>query len=107
MLIIHPDDARSRGITNGDTVKVSNGRGAFVGSAVVSRYNERRRCELSGSLVRGFAILQERGEFDQFGPGRKLGPTFNDNLVEVAKIDDDAIVALAANSRQPALLEHA
>lgn len=33
---IHPDDAKARGITDGDVVRVFNGRGSFLAGAIVS-----------------------------------------------------------------------
>jgi anaerobic selenocysteine-containing dehydrogenase len=109
VLIIHPDDAQFRGIVNGDTVKVSNDRGAFVGSAVISA--DTMKGVVASFLGHWSADSRSKSAVNSISSDRvaNLGraPTFNDNLVEVAKIDDDAIVALAANSRQPALLEHA
>ncbi|MET4239747.1 molybdopterin oxidoreductase family protein [Bradyrhizobium sp. RT10b] len=109
VLIMHPDDAQSRGIVNGDTVKVSNDRGAFVGSAVVSA--DTMKGVVASFLGHWSADSKSKSAVNSISSDRvaNMGraPTFNDNLVEVAKIDNDAIVALAANSRQPAPLEHA
>jgi hypothetical protein len=64
--------------------------------------------KFSRSLVHGFKI-QERRAFVNSDRVANMGcaPTFNDNLVQVAKIDEDAVAALASKSRQPVLMEHA
>lgn len=86
-LEMHPSDARPRGVRNGDTVRVFNGRGSFLARAVVAETVKR-------GVVVTFSIWWNKHTAERkncnavtstaltdFG----AGATFFDNLVEVER----------------------
>lgn len=109
ILIIHPEDAQPRGISSGDTVKVFNDRGSFIGAAIIS--TDTMRGVVASYLGHWGSDSRAKSAVNSISSDRSanLGraPTFSDNLVEVGKVDDEAIVALAAGSRRTALVGHA
>ncbi|SHF72335.1 Anaerobic selenocysteine-containing dehydrogenase [Kaistia soli DSM 19436] len=91
IIIMHPDDAGSRGISDGDAVRVFNDRGTFAGSAHVS--TDTLKGVVATYLGHWVADSQSRSAVNSISSSRtaNLGraPTFNDNLVEVAKTAGD------------------
>jgi anaerobic dimethyl sulfoxide reductase subunit A len=92
---IHPDDARARGIADGDRVRIFNGRGATV---LPARVTER--------IARGVVAIKEGAWFtpdpdgtDRRGCANVLSDdrsapcgatTYNTNQVEVARFDESS-----------------
>lgn len=88
MVLVHPDDAKARGIASGSYVRVFNDRGAFEG-----------RAELSLDVMPGLVVanvghwpsLNRSGtSVNVTSPDRHSGlgqaGTYSDNLVDVAPI---------------------
>ncbi|MBR1123149.1 molybdopterin-dependent oxidoreductase [Bradyrhizobium lablabi] len=109
ILIIHPEDARPRGIGNGDTVKVFNDRGAFIGAAILS--TDTIRGVVASYLGHWGTDSRAKSAVNSISSDRAANmgraPTFSDNLVEVAKVDSEAIEALSMGARRAAIAEHA
>ncbi|MCG8324472.1 MAG: molybdopterin oxidoreductase family protein [Thiotrichales bacterium] len=82
-VLISPDDAGSRGINNGDNVRVFNDRGAFEGVATVTDdVNAGVMVATLGywrQLNKGTVNITSSAEFCEMGNA----PTFFDNLVQV------------------------
>jgi len=88
-LRIHPDDAATRGITDGMAVRIHNDRGAFRAAAVVTP-------EVKRGVVQAPSIWWGRFTDDGMNANETTssavtdlggGATFYDNLVEVAPAD--------------------
>jgi anaerobic selenocysteine-containing dehydrogenase len=109
VLIMHPEDAQTRGISNGDAVKIFNDRGSFVGAAILS--TDTMKGVVASYLGHWGSDSRAKSAVNSISSDRTANmgraPTFNDNLVEVAKINNDNIDAVSANSRQTAPMEHA
>jgi anaerobic selenocysteine-containing dehydrogenase len=86
-IVLHPEDAAARGISAGDAVRISNGRGAFEAIAEVS------------DRVRPGVAATSKGHWAKFSGGATVnatvderdsdmggGAVFHDNRVEVAVI---------------------
>jgi anaerobic selenocysteine-containing dehydrogenase len=88
-VLLHPDDARARGIVTGAQVRVFNDRGAFVGEAWVS------------DAARPGVAMAPKQYWRRFSPGQATpnvttpevdadmagAPTFHDNRVEIVAVD--------------------
>ena len=109
VLIMHPEDARPRGISNGDAVKVFNDRGSFVGAAILS--TDTMKGVVASYLGHWGSDSKTKSAVNSVSSDRTANmgraPTFNDNLVEVAKIVDDVIQIVAPGSQQEAPVENA
>ena len=86
-LDIHPDDARTRGIANGDVVRIYNERGAFVAKA---RVTDRARPGLVVGLSIWWKKFAADGKNANEVTSQRLtdmgnAPTFYDVLVQVEK----------------------
>lgn len=68
MLVIHPDDAKARGIENGDLVRVFNQRGAC-----------RARAHVSDNIITGVVALPTGAWFGD--PGGNIDPDGNPNVL--------------------------
>lgn len=88
LVIIHPLDADTRGITDGDTVRVFNDRGGFTGAARVS--GDTMKGVVASYLGHWVVDSASKSAVNSISSSRSadLGraPTFSDNLVEVRKI---------------------
>jgi len=97
VLIIHPEDAAPRGISGGDTVKVFNDRGSFVGAALISE--DTRQGVVASYLGHWASDSESRSAVNSVSSDRTANmgraPTFSDNLVEVEKIAAASIAAVA------------
>ncbi len=84
-VLINPADASSRGVNDGDNVRVFNDRGAFEGVAnVTDDVNEGVCVATLGywrQLNNGTVNITSSAEFGEMGNC----PTFFDNLVQVEK----------------------
>ena len=88
-LLIHPEDARKRGITGGQLVRIFNDRGSFEAQAsvndavmqgiVVAPLGYWRKFSRSTSTVN----VVNASTFADLGNA----PTFSDTLVEVAAVE--------------------
>ena len=91
---IHPEDAAERGIVGGDVVRVFNDRGSFAGPAVIDDIVMKGlvmanvghwQNKASGSTVNTIT-LDKHNQLGNAG-------VYSDNLVDVAKVVDPALVA--------------
>jgi anaerobic selenocysteine-containing dehydrogenase len=98
-VFIHPDDAAARGIAEGDTVRVFNDRGAFVGPAAYEP-------DLMPGLVTANVGHWQGGGSDTGGSNTTVNAitadrhcglgnagVYGDNLVEVQKVVGEAIAS--------------
>lgn len=85
-VLINAADASTRGVDEGDTVKVFNDRGAFEGVAIITEdVNPGVVVATLGywrQLNRGTVNVVSSADFVNMGHA----PTFSDNLVEVSKV---------------------
>ncbi|MCW5624375.1 MAG: molybdopterin-dependent oxidoreductase, partial [Burkholderiales bacterium] len=109
LIVIHPEDAESRGIASGTFVRVWNARGAFEGKALVS-----------DDVMRGVVLtnigywlgLSRNGNAanivtsDQYGAMANTA-VFSDTLVEVALTDVTPVTAGAPAARAAQSVETA
>ena len=109
VLIIHPEDAQSRGISSGDTVKVFNDRGSFIGEAILS--TDTMKGVVASYLGHWGSDSRSKSAVNSISSDRTANmgraPTFNDNLVEVTKIENNVADALSSGSNETATMEHA
>jgi len=109
VLIIHPEDAQSRGISSGDTVKVFNDRGSFIGEAILS--TDTMKGVVASYLGHWGSDSRSKSAVNSISSDRTANmgraPTFNDNLVEVRKIENNVADALSSGSNETATMEHA
>ena len=81
--MINPADAQSRSISDGDTVKVFNDRGAYEGVAKITDDVNAGICLTTlgywRQLNKGTVNITSSAEFGDMGHS----PTFFDNLVQV------------------------
>ena len=79
-VVIHPDDARSTGVADGDLVQVWNDRGVFTAPARVSDDT------VPGVLVSPMGWWRDGAQFTTSQLLTRIGnaPTFNDNRVALA-----------------------
>ena len=89
-LEMHPGDARARGITTGDLVRIFNDRGAFTATARVTERARRGVVVAPSIWWRKFAPGGENANAVTSQALTDMGraATFYDCLVEVAAIDD-------------------
>jgi anaerobic selenocysteine-containing dehydrogenase len=89
VVIMHPIDAETRGIREGDEVRVFNDRGGFVGSAHVS--TDTMKGVVASYLGHWSVDSKSKSAVNSVSSDRtaNLGraPTFSDNLVQVAKAE--------------------
>lgn len=89
-VLIHADDARARGLRDGDRVRTFNDRGAFDAVAIVTDdVNPGVVVATLGywrQLNRGTVNVVSSAEFADMGHA----PTFSDNLVQVARVNGGA-----------------
>lgn len=91
-LLIHANDAERRNISEGDEVRIFNGRGRFIASAVISDAVREGVVVAPGiwwnSMTKGNANANATTSSRLTDMG--AGATFYDNLVEVAIADGDS-----------------
>ena len=80
VLLIHPDDARSRAIADGDIVRLFNDRGACLASA-----------QLCPDLVRGVVSLPTGATFDPDARGTVIGLTLSHGPAEIFRATYEGI----------------
>ncbi len=99
-LLLHPDDAASRGIENGSVVRVFNDRGAFIAEAWIS------------DAARTGVAMAPKQYWRRFSPGKATpnattpeadadmggAPTYHDNRVEVVALTPAEQQAIATAS---------
>ncbi|SKA35106.1 molybdopterin-dependent oxidoreductase [Consotaella salsifontis] len=73
---IHPEDAKARGIADGDVVKLFNGRGETLAGAVVT-----------DNISQGVVLLHEGSWYDPQEPG-KIGSLDKQGSANVLTLDD-------------------
>jgi anaerobic selenocysteine-containing dehydrogenase len=86
-VVIHPDDAESRGIADGATVRVHNDRGSFACRAIVS---DDARAGVAVAPMGWWNRDYAGGRSPQATTPQRLttlrdAPTFNDNRVEISR----------------------
>jgi anaerobic selenocysteine-containing dehydrogenase len=88
---MHPTDAEDRGINGGDSVKVFNDRGSFVGSALIS--GDTMKGVVASYLGHWASDSTSKSAVNSISSDRTsnmgMAPTYSDNLVEVAKLAGD------------------
>ncbi len=92
-IVLHPDDARRRGIREGDVVRVFNRRGACLAGAV-----------LSEEVRRGVVLLAPGAWYDPLQPG-EAGTLECHGNVNVLTLDRGSSRLAQAPSAQSALVE--
>lgn len=107
ILIIHPEDAQSRGIDNGDTVRVFNDRGSFIGAAILT--TDTMKGVVASYLGHWGSDSRAKSAVNSISSDRAANmgraPTFNDNLVEVIKVGGEVSEGALARVRRSALME--
>ncbi len=101
VVILHPDDAQTRGIGDGDSVRVFNDRGMFVGTARIS--TDTMKGVVASYLGHWASDSRSGSAVNSISSNRTANmgqaPTFSDNLVQVSKIAlDDPALGMSANA---------
>ena len=102
-VMIHPNDARARGIAEGELVEVFNDRGRFQAEAQVS---DEVRPGVVGLAARLLGVVQSRcGRSVNVVNGSRYadmgrGPTFSDTLVEVRRVEDVGLAEVTGHGRE-------
>ncbi|GAA4518094.1 molybdopterin oxidoreductase family protein [Actinoallomurus oryzae] len=84
VIVLHPDDAAARGITDGDAVRVHNARGAFEATAEVSdRVRPGVAATTKGRWAKFTGGATVNATIDERDADMRHGAVFHDNRVEV------------------------
>lgn len=92
-LWIHTDDAKSRGITNGDVVRVFNDRGALLAGAIVT-----------DRIRQGVVMLQEGAWYDPDKPG-EIGALCKHGNINLVTLDKGTSKLAQGNVANTALVQ--